>query len=128
MTRIMHQSGVNHRDYYLCHLLMDEPVTDTPTLHMIDLHRAQIRNSVPTRWLAKDLGGLLFSAFDKGLTRRDLLRFLRSYTDMDLRELLIRDTDLWRRVIKRAEQLYLQDHEMLPDHVVKLLDRGTEIS
>ncbi|MST95429.1 MAG: hypothetical protein EXS33_09230 [Pedosphaera sp.] len=40
-------------------------------LFVIDLHRAQLRDRVPARWLVKDLGGLLFSALDCGLTRRD---------------------------------------------------------
>ena len=93
MARKMHRAGINHRDFYLCHFLMDEPLAldQAPVLHLIDLHRAQIRQNVPRRWLVKDLGGLLFSAFEKGLTSRDLLRFMRLYSDRPLREVLAKD-------------------------------------
>jgi heptose I phosphotransferase len=121
ISRTMHESGVNHRDYYLCHFLMDEPIVAGPVLHLIDLHRAQIRARVPFRWLVKDLGGLLFSAFDKHLTKRDLLRFIRNYRKGSLRESLKTDAHLWSQVVARAKQLYLQDHDSLPDHVKKLL-------
>lgn len=128
----MHRAGVNHRDFYLCHLLMPQPQSHSPDLstpgrrfsepklHLIDLHRAQIREHVPDRWLIKDLGGLLFSAFDKDLTRRDLLRFVRTYSDKPLRQALA-NQGFWKRVLARARKLYLQDHDSLPDNIEKLL-------
>ncbi|MDR1850028.1 MAG: lipopolysaccharide core heptose(I) kinase RfaP [Zoogloeaceae bacterium] len=86
MTRQMHQAGVNHRDCYICHFLrQDAPVPSKPTektaprLFLIDLHRAQVRASVPRRWRDKDLAGLYFSALEIGLTRLDRLYFLRAY-------------------------------------------------
>lgn len=72
----MHHSGLNHRDCYLCHFLWNR---EADTLHVIDLHRAQIRKKVPTRWLDKDLGALYTSASEIGLTRLDFFRFLRAY-------------------------------------------------
>lgn len=120
VSREMHRAGVNHRDFYLCHFLMQESDLTEPHLYLIDLHRAQVRSSVPPRWQVKDLGGLLFSAFDKPLTRRDLLRFIRIYSDKPLREALA-DQALWKAVRTRAKKLYLQDHEAVPDHVGKLL-------
>ena len=121
MARKMHDAGVNHRDFYLCHFLMDTGMSDDPKLHLIDLHRAQLRSRVPERWLAKDLGGLLFSAFDKGLTRRDLLRFIRVYRPEGLRASLRREGWFWRRVVRRARRLYLQDHDQLPNDIAALL-------
>lgn len=125
MARKMHRAGINHRDFYLCHFLMDEPLAldQAPVLHLIDLHRAQIRQNVPRRWLVKDLGGLLFSAFEKGLTSRDLLRFMRLYSGRPLREVLAKDAVIWDAVVKRAIKLWLQDHESLPNGVAKLLVR-----
>ena len=122
LSRRMHLAGVNHRDFYLCHFLMRRRAsTDAPvTLHLIDLHRAQVRGRVPRRWLIKDLGGLLFSALNKGLTRRDLLRFVRIYSNRPLREAL-GDKALWRGVIARTVSLYRQDHEFIPARVVQLL-------
>ena len=121
MSRSMHEAGLNHRDFYLCHFLMDKEVKSQPVLHLIDLHRAQIRNTVPSRWLEKDLGGLLFSAFEKNLTRRDLLRFIKVYRKGRLRESLKAEAAFWQRVVARAKKLYLQDHDELPDEVVVLL-------
>lgn len=127
MARKMHKAGINHRDFYLCHFLMDalsqgNPDEDkVPVLHLIDLHRAQIRHNVPRRWVVKDLGGLLFSAFEKDLTRRDLLRFVRIYSDRPLREALVKDAEIWSDVIERAKKLWLQDHDSIPDDVTRLL-------
>ncbi len=125
IARDMHGAGLNHRDFYLCHFLMDVENLSLPRLHLIDLHRAQIRDQVPTRWQVKDIGGLLFSAFDKHLTRRDLLRFVRTYSGGNLRAAL-KDVNLWRQVIRRATRLYLQEHHELPVDITSLLASPTE--
>lgn len=129
MARKMHQAGINHRDFYLCHFLLDLPVVENsgepsvalPILHLIDLHRAQIRDTVPRRWIVKDLGSLLFSAFGKNLTKRDLLRFVRVYSGRPLREGLVTDPEFWEEVVARAIKLWRQDHDSLPDNVTRLL-------
>ena len=119
MARLMHAAGVNHRDYYLCHFLFD-PLAHESALSLIDLHRAQLRKRVPRRWLVKDLGGLLFSALEKPISRRDLFRFVRSYSGS--LATLRRDRAFWRAVIKRARNLYLQDHEGLSHSAMLLLE------
>jgi heptose I phosphotransferase len=131
MARKMHKAGINHRDFYLCHFLMNVPPTKDqeddpeenkkPVLHLIDLHRAQIRRNVPRRWVIKDLGGLLFSAFEKDLTTRDLLRFVNIYSNRSLREVLAEDPELWVEVVERAIKLWFQDHDSLPVGVTRLL-------
>ena len=130
MARKMHKAGINHRDFYLCHFLMNTPSSEDQedglehketALYLIDLHRAQVRKNVPRRWVVKDLGGLLFSAFEKDLTRRDLLRFVRIYSDQPLREVLVADAEFWGDVVERAKKLWFQDHDSLPDGVVRLL-------
>ena len=91
MARRMHGGGVNHRDFYICHFLLHLDPAPTPEnlkLSLIDLHRAQIREKTPRRWRDKDLAGLHFSALAIGLTRRDILRFLRVYFDRPLRATL----------------------------------------
>lgn len=130
LTRTLHDNGVNHRDYYLCHVLIDPSWTadggtpqERPALHLIDLHRAQIRDRVPERWRVKDVGGLLFSAFDARPSRTDLARFVRGYTGKTLRASLQEDRTFWRRVLQRASNLYLQDHAEVPGWV-SALERG----
>jgi heptose I phosphotransferase len=113
----MHDLGMNHRDYYLCHFLLDKgfavhnEITDETSLFLIDLHRAQIRKSVPTRWKIKDLAGLYFSAIDVPLTQKDLFRFIRSYSGRSLKETLTKDANQWSRVVHNAEKLYGKHHE-----------------
>ncbi|MDR2207866.1 MAG: lipopolysaccharide core heptose(I) kinase RfaP, partial [Azoarcus sp.] len=90
IARTMHENRMNHRDFYLCHFLLHTdppPMAEMLRLSVIDLHRAQIhdRKSLPPRWRRKDLAGLYFSALEIGLTRRDLLRFLRVYFNAPLR-------------------------------------------
>lgn len=120
IARRLHGAGINHRDFYLCHFLLDisapvtaASVTQAP-LYLMDLHRAQIRRQVPRRWLIKDLGGLYYSALDIGLRRRDILRFLRAYGGRPLRELLGADLPFWHAVLRRAGQIYRRDHGREP--------------
>ncbi|TLM66213.1 MAG: lipopolysaccharide core heptose(I) kinase RfaP [Deltaproteobacteria bacterium] len=108
----LHNSGVNHRDFYICHFLLDRDSVAAPftperlTLSLIDLHRVQMRSRTPRRWLVKDLAALHFSSMDIGLTRRDLLRFLRVYRNRPLRETLGRERRFWKAVEKKARWLY----------------------
>lgn len=108
MTGRMHRAGVNHRDCYICHFLLH---TDTPPtagnlrLSLIDLHRAQVRPSVPRRWRDKDLAGLYFSALDIGLTRRDRLRFLKHYFQRPLRRILAEEAALLTMLERKAARL-----------------------
>lgn len=116
IARTLHNSGINHRDFYLCHFLLqcdDGPISasnlDARKLYLMDLHRAQIRHRVPSRWLIKDLGGLYYSALDISLTRRDVLYFLRIYRQQPVREFLSREACFWRAVKTRAAKIYQRD-------------------
>ncbi len=109
MTRQLHDLGLNHRDLYICHFLLDANrlQQDKHELTMIDLHRAQKRKRVPRRWLVKDLGSLLFSCMDLGFQRRDWLRFIKVYSGIPLRESLPEHhSGFWRDVELRAQNLY----------------------
>ncbi|MAZ77230.1 MAG: lipopolysaccharide core heptose(I) kinase RfaP [Legionellaceae bacterium] len=105
-TKIMHQAGINHRDYYLCHLWWRR---DTDQLYIMDLHRAQQRKKVPARWLIKDLSGLYFSSMNANLTRRDIYRFLRFYFDKPLREIMKEERNLLQLAKRRAMKLYQKE-------------------
>jgi len=111
ISKKMHEKGMNHRDFYLCHFLVDQSFSQTNTidddtqLFLIDLHRAQIRKKVPQRWLIKDIGSLYFSALDVDLTTRDLLRFIKIYSGLPLREALNTQSRFWSKVHDRAIKL-----------------------
>ena len=109
ISRKLHDNGVNHRDYYLCHFMMPDipqPDPDHLTFYMIDLHRAQVRKTTPERWRLKDLSGLHFSAMDYGITQRDIYRFIKMYSGLPLREALEKYADLWEAIDKKARKLY----------------------
>ena len=76
----MHAAGINHRDCYICHYLVDAAeITEKSKVFVIDLHRAQIRSNVPYRYHVKDVAGLYFSSIDAQLSVRDRLRFIAEY-------------------------------------------------
>ena len=109
ITRVMHENGINHRDYYLCHFMLPKspaPEPDNLNFYLIDLHRAQIRENLPDRWRLKDLSGLYFSAMDYGFTCRDLYRFIKVYTDLPLREALNQFGPMWRKIEAKSSALY----------------------
>ena len=109
IARVLHHSGGNHRDFYLCHFLLRGGSADSDIeLFLIDLHRAQLRTRTPMRWVVKDLGGLYFSAMGADLTRNDLFRFIKAYCGSSLRSAL-RSPVSWERVQKRADRLYRSD-------------------
>lgn len=81
----MHDGGVLHRDFYICHICFkpaDLGGRDIP-LYVIDLHRAKIFKKISTKSRIKDLAALYFSAMRIGLTQRDLHLFARVYAGAD---------------------------------------------
>lgn len=108
MTYKMHQAGVNHRDYYICHFLLDLNLLQHEKkikLSIIDLHRAQIRRKVPTRWRNKDLIGLYFSSLNIGLTTRDYLRFMQIYFKKPLKTILHEELYFLSSIASKAEKI-----------------------
>ncbi|MDR3492329.1 MAG: lipopolysaccharide core heptose(I) kinase RfaP [Gammaproteobacteria bacterium] len=106
IARKLHENGVNHRDFYLCHFLLKKESLPQLELFLIDLHRAQVRQHVPERWVIKDVAGLYFSSKDIGLTTRDLLRFVREYRQQPLRTILLNEKIFWQKVKQRGDKLY----------------------
>lgn len=104
----LHAAGVIHRDFYVCHLLLDRKAWSSgrAELAVIDLHRARVYGRIPSRWLRRDLAALLFSVLDAPLSRRDWLRFLAVYRGRDWRDVLREEGELWRAVHRRALALY----------------------
>lgn len=103
MVRRMHEGGVNHRDCYLCHFLMQPQCNADadPELHIIDLHRAQIRKKVPARWIEKDLSELYFSTFEIGLGASDYIRFLRVYYNVKSIKNLFKNGEKFFNILQR---------------------------
>jgi heptose I phosphotransferase len=126
ISRILHTNGLNHRDYYLNHFMLKNREwsqwrrDDNVTLHLIDLHRMQIRTRTPRRWAIKDISGLLFSAFDASLTTTDCVRFLNQYWNEDWRARW-RQSQSWRaQVLRRAISLYRSERGKSPPRLAGL--------
>lgn len=118
IARRLHTSGLNHRDLYLCHFLLDVTMNPMPPrdikLYLIDLHRMQIRAHTPQRWMVKDVAGVLFSSMDLDLTLRDFFRFMKVYRGKTLRTTLTQDRQFWNKVLVRAVNLYRKQHRREP--------------
>jgi len=120
ISRRIHENGINHRDLYICHFLLDRSSALNPLkssdirLYLVDLHRAQIRSSVPCRWLVKDMASLYFSSVDTGITARDVMRFLRIYFQSPIKNIFDQRKAFLLKVKKRATKLYLRDFGQLP--------------
>jgi heptose I phosphotransferase len=120
IARTLHRNGLNHRDFYLIHFLVrnrtwtawtpDDPIE----LHLIDLHRMQIRARTPRRAAIRDISGLMFSALDCELTMRDWIRFLAAYFDEPRRTAATRHRLFTRAVVRRAQRIYQSEHGKSP--------------
>ncbi|MDT0135562.1 lipopolysaccharide core heptose(I) kinase RfaP [Providencia huaxiensis] len=111
MVRKMHAAGINHRDCYICHFLLHLPFAGNEEqlkISVIDLHRAQLRNSVPTRWRNKDLIGLYYSSLNIGLTQRDIFRFMKIYFGLSLQKILKQEQNFIEKVSRKAEKIRLR--------------------
>ncbi len=114
--RCLHENGMNHRDFYLCHFRLnlsegnEALFAQPPRLYLMDLHRVQMRKHTPRRWIVKDIGSLYFSSMDIGLSLRDLYRFMIRYRNKPLRAVLQEDADFWEDVRVRARKLYRSFH------------------
>ena len=109
ITRTLHENGINHRDYYLCHFMLPKSAPLNPdnlNFYLIDLHRAQIHHKLPERWRLKDLSGLYFSAMDYGFSQKDLFRFIKVYTDLPLKEALRKFGRMWQKIEQKSHALY----------------------
>ena len=100
-----HAAGINHRDFYICHLLAKESGEADYEIAVIDLHRAQIRDAVPRRWRKRDLAALLFSTRDLPLSRADRLRFVRAYASRAPAAVVRENRAFWDSVAERASKL-----------------------
>lgn len=112
ISRTLHNNGINHRDYYLCHFLLDTaqqyattPVSERP-IYLIDLHRVQLRHRTPRRWRHKDLSALYYSAKRVGFDHRDMLCFVQEYKQQALRYGLSDEIKFWSSVVSEAEKLH----------------------
>lgn len=109
LVRRLHDKGFNHRDLYLCHILIDS----AERLYIVDLHRVDRRRSVPRRWKVKDIAALNYSAPDVKITKTDRLFFLKTYLCCE--RLSNEDLVFARKVLKKTQKM-IQHNRPRPTH------------
>lgn len=81
LTRHMHATGFNHRDWYLCHIFVRPETDGTRQWRVLDLQRVDRRRWLRRRWIVKDLAALNYSAPAGAMTAADRARFFKAYLD-----------------------------------------------
>lgn len=111
LTRKMHTMGLNHRDYYLCHIFIRNTEEDKDfELFVIDLHRVDIRKKVGNRWIVKDLAALNFSSLEFPIHTTDRIRFFKFYLQKD--RLSEKDRRLLRQILKKTRRIARHTEKM----------------
>ena len=75
-ARRFHETGLRHRDFYLCHIFMSAG----EEFYLIDLQRTFKPVVFDKRFRIKDIAQLYYSAPGDVISRADRLRFYRRYT------------------------------------------------
>lgn len=98
LAKTIHEAGVNHRDFYLCHLCLNNRDTEKIHLYLIDLHRVLIHETPSSAANMKDIAALYFSSMGLGFTARDYVRFKHYYEQQT--------PQFWAQVETRAQKLH----------------------
>jgi heptose I phosphotransferase len=111
IVRGFHDRDRFHKDLYLCHFyIADDDTRRVPDwsdrVRIIDLHRLGHHPWTCRWWKAKDLGQLLYSSDEPGVTARDRLRFWRDYHSISPAR---KPSRLLRRVVRMRARRY-RDH------------------
>lgn len=105
LTRRFLQEGFAHRDYYLSHVFIVEPVGTVKyrELYLIDLQRVFRPTLFRRRWLVKDLAALAYTAQLSGATTADVIAFYRRCFERE--RLSASDKALIRSIFRRVTAL-----------------------
>lgn len=110
LTRIRHQAGFVHHDFYLGHFLAREEAGQI-SLYLIDLQRVEALRQVPWRLKVKELAQLNFTASEQAISRADRIRFLKLY--LDRARLTAEDKELARAVARKTERIRRHTRKLL---------------
>ncbi|MAG56478.1 MAG: hypothetical protein CMJ83_09320 [Planctomycetes bacterium] len=110
VLRALHAAGVNHRDFYLGHLIL----ADDGSVSVVDFGRAERRRKVPRRRIVKDLAALDFSTPGRVASPALRWRFLRRYAG----------PDATRRTLRRLAAAVRRKSARLRAHAERKLARG----
>ncbi len=98
----LHINKIKFGDFKLGHIYLDEQEMKQGNIVLSVLDLEYVRLSISKSKLAYDIGHLYESCFKIGLTKRDILRFIRSYSQNPLGEALKVEKQFWQQVKKQA--------------------------
>lgn len=98
-TRLLHENGINHRDFCICHLYLPLQANhDDIQLYLIDLHKTRIKKRISLPRVINDIVSLNLSSLPLELNRKDFFCFIKNYTQKTLSLSLKEDQELWRKI------------------------------
>jgi len=109
-VRRMHLLGLNHRDLYLCHILVKKDSYNNWKIYFADLHRVDQRKKVGLRWKIKDLAALNYSADKNLITSTDRLRFITHYQGE--RKLDAQTKTFIKKIVAKTDKIRFHDLKM----------------
>jgi len=103
VARRFHAAGFNHRDFYCCHLFIQELPDRDFAIRLIDLQRVEQRRWFRRRWIVKDLAQLAYSAPRERITRSLRMAFIKRY--LGIAKLGAAEKRLIRRILRRQRAM-----------------------
>ena len=98
-----HGAGFNHRDFYCCHLFIQEFAGRRFAIRLIDLQRVECRRWLRARWIVKDLAQLAYSAPRERIGNTIRMAFIKRY--LGVRRLGAAEKRFVRRILRRQRAM-----------------------
>lgn len=110
IAKRMHGAGLNHRDFYCCHIFIRQSEDGVREWRVLDLQRVDRRRWFRSHWIIKDLAALNYSAPPQIITRTDRLRFLSHY--IGGKGNVCQNLTFIRQVIHKTERIRRHDKNL----------------
>ena len=110
IAKRMHNAGLNHRDFYCCHIFIRQSEDGRREWRVLDLQRVDRRRWFRRHWIIKDLAALNYSASPQIITKNDRMRFLIYY--MDGMDKVRKNLPFIHQVIRKTEKISRHDKKL----------------
>ncbi len=110
IAKRMHGAGLNHRDFYCCHIFIRQSEDGGREWRVLDLQRVDRRRWFRSHWIIKDLAALNYSANPNIITRSDRLRFLIHY--MNGIDNVRQNLSFIRQIISKTDRISRHDRKL----------------
>ncbi len=110
IAKRMHGAGLNHRDFYCCHIFIRQSEDGVREWRVLDLQRVDRRRWFRRHWIIKDLAALNYSASPHIITKSDRMRFLIHY--MGGMDNVRQNLHFLRQIIRKTERISRHDKKL----------------